>query len=614
MFLGLVYLNKTNKLQEGIASNCKTKWVGGEGGGSYSDGCANSAINIITMKQPPTSTAVGNGFATRGKGGASSQAWGGAGTGSILLFGIDCITIYQLAENPGLNAGQAIGLAPQEIQKAAHDLPGTFGYYLVGKWVDKGGDKQLGAIKWANNCIWSYEADAPAQPEPPPPPPVNGQWSSWGKCSNPCGGGTQARECTMPAPSNGGKACDGPSSQSCNAQACPTDGGWQNWGKCSKPCGGGTQARECTNPTPSNGGKVCDGPSSQSCNPQACPTDGGWQDWGKCSKPCGGGTQARKCTNPAPSNGGKACDGPPNQSCNPQACPIDGGWQDWGKCSKPCGGGTQARECTNPAPINGGKACVGLASQECNTDACPPLPLKPLPAVDCAGKWSDWSKCNALCDKTGEQKKVYKIITPPNVTGKACPAKLTQTQQCKGSPCPPIDCAGTWSNWSKCDAACGQTANQTRNYKITTRPNTTGKPCPTKLSQSQQCRGPPCPPKLKPAVNPPKTVYNFNEEEIIVNEVIVNESPYPSNHHTHEYKQHHHKPDLHEHKQHHPGGYGHRPRHYKSRHGRSCHPDNTSPHCYDFTKHFPTRQSVTGFFTERGIPGAAGYQLISSYH
>ena len=76
----------------------------------------------------------------------------------------------------------------------------------------------------------------------------------------------------------------------------------------------------------------------------------------------------------------------------------------------------------------------------------------------------------------------------------------------------------------------------------------------------------------------------------------------------------HKKHDLHEPRQHHPGGYGHRPRHYKSRHGSSCHPDNHSPHCYDFTKHFPTRQSVTGFFTERGIPGAPGYQLISPYH
>jgi len=50
--------------------------------------------------------------------------------------------------------------------------------------------------------------------------PVNGGWSAWSACSAACGGGTQTRTCTNPAPSNGGTNCSGVSYQSCNTQKC----------------------------------------------------------------------------------------------------------------------------------------------------------------------------------------------------------------------------------------------------------------------------------------------------------------------------------------------------------------------------------------------------------
>ena len=209
-----------NKVREGAASgsSCKTKWVGPEGGGSYTDRCANDAINVITMKVPPTPTAVGNGFATRG--GASSQEWGGASTGSTLLFDKDCVTVYQLAKETGLSGGKPLTQAPQEIQQAAKAL-GPFAYYLSGSWVDKAGDKGLGAIEWTNGCVWSYNADV--APVKPPPKPVDGGFGDWGKCSKPCGGGIQTRECNDPAPAHGGKPCVGEhtrysSSSSCSVQ------------------------------------------------------------------------------------------------------------------------------------------------------------------------------------------------------------------------------------------------------------------------------------------------------------------------------------------------------------------------------------------------------------
>ena len=85
---------------------------------------------------------------------------------------------------------------------------------------------------------------------------------------------------------------------------------WSDWWSCTASCWGGTQTRSCTN------GSSCSGPSTQSCNTQACPINGWWSDWWSCSKGCWGWTQARSCTN------GSGCVGPNSQSCNTQVCPT----------------------------------------------------------------------------------------------------------------------------------------------------------------------------------------------------------------------------------------------------------------------------------------------------
>ncbi|XP_058973764.2 transmembrane protease serine 6 isoform X1 [Pocillopora verrucosa] len=117
--------------------------------------------------------------------------------------------------------------------------------------------------------------------------PVNGNWGAWrpwSTCTKTCGGGVKrrTRTCSNPAPKNGGRACTGSSaeSQACNTSPCkvPVDGKWGVWGKwttCSKTCGGGymSRSRTCNNPAPQNGGRPCQGPSSErtSCNDQKCP-------------------------------------------------------------------------------------------------------------------------------------------------------------------------------------------------------------------------------------------------------------------------------------------------------------------------------------------------------
>ena len=49
------------------------------------------------------------------------------------------------------------------------------------------------------------------------------------------------------------------------------DGGWSRFGSCSKTCGGGTQSRMCSEPAPANGGKDCGSDATKECNTQVCP-------------------------------------------------------------------------------------------------------------------------------------------------------------------------------------------------------------------------------------------------------------------------------------------------------------------------------------------------------
>ncbi|KAF6039733.1 hypothetical protein EB796_001955 [Bugula neritina] len=111
--------------------------------------------------------------------------------------------------------------------------------------------------------------------------PVDGGWSEWtlwGDCTSTCTGGTRVRrrKCTSPVKAHGGRDCEGlPTQQEgCNTNiGCPVNGAWApwtSWTKCSSPCGGGakTRSRTCTGPPPAHGGAGCDGPTADSldCN------------------------------------------------------------------------------------------------------------------------------------------------------------------------------------------------------------------------------------------------------------------------------------------------------------------------------------------------------------
>lgn len=101
--------------------------------------------------------------------------------------------------------------------------------------------------------------------------PVDGDWTDWSECSVSCGGGTQTRTCTDPAPSCGGADCVGSDTQNCNTQPCCTPGTWGN-----DSCGSNNncetdEMRQTKTDDPVN----CSPPSEQcvadpSCRPAVC--------------------------------------------------------------------------------------------------------------------------------------------------------------------------------------------------------------------------------------------------------------------------------------------------------------------------------------------------------
>ncbi|XP_034057816.1 adhesion G protein-coupled receptor B3 isoform X12 [Gymnodraco acuticeps] len=213
------------------------------------------------------------------------------------------------------------------------------------------------------------------------------EWSKWSSCSVTCGQGSQVRTRTCVTPY--GTHCIGPLRESrvCNNTApCPVHGVWEEWSPwslCSFTCGRGHRTRTRSCAPPQHGGRACDGPETQTklCNIALCPVDGQWQEWSSwsdCSVTCANGTQQRTRQCSAAAHGGSECRGhwAESRECHNPDCTANGQWNPWGPwsgCSKSCDSGwkRRARVCQGAAVT--GQQCDGNREEvrKCSEQRCP---------------------------------------------------------------------------------------------------------------------------------------------------------------------------------------------------------------------------------------------------
>lgn len=294
------------------------------------------------------------------------------------------------------------------------------------------------------------EPDEPDEPDEPNEPEENCEsgWSQWSECiaDNNCGEGIrtrnyvitkQAPDCPDPTPE--------PETTSCTLEACPIDceSEWRkvNNGECNVECGGGIKKEiYVINQEPNENGVQCDHEDGyekiETCNEFECPECvEDWGEWGDCLESdvtdrnvntgeiCGVGKETRIWETIPPSIGDKVCVGhdgsgvtTQTRSCNLPLCPVncEGEWGEWSECSLDCGGGTRTRTFNvKVAAQNRGLECSNPAIGDVETESCNTHQCP----VECQGSWKNWSDCDKDCKNSddeynGSRTKSFEVTAP----------------------------------------------------------------------------------------------------------------------------------------------------------------------------------------------------------
>ena len=212
---------------------------------------------------------------------------------------------------------------------------------------------------------------------------------------------------------------------------------------------------------------------------------GAWSEFGDCSQECSynesKGTQSRTyAITTEAGEGGAACpytDGEEEKKeCGMTACtPIDcvGDWDAW-----KVQGTNQTRDWTiTQEPKYGGAECDVAESARTESKAC--TDATACPPVNCVGSWVNVGTCSTTCGPDGKQSKRYDVSTPASgVGGVACPHEggATKQESCNTDVVCPVDCVGSYGNWSSCSETCGP-GTKRRTYSVTTPAAGTGAAC-----------------------------------------------------------------------------------------------------------------------------------------
>ncbi|XP_051234303.1 A disintegrin and metalloproteinase with thrombospondin motifs 7 isoform X2 [Dicentrarchus labrax] len=230
---------------------------------------------------------------------------------------------------------------PTSVQTSASTHVTTAAYWVTGNWSACSTSCGLGAIWRTLACSTGSDADCDPAKRPAPAqrcylrPCSTWKVEEWSKCSKNCEGGVKSREVQCfdmrdqrpLRPFHCRAMSSRPQTQiPCNLQPCLE---WysSSWGQCSEVCGGGEQQRIVTCPEEDRCNRDLQPSNIQSCNSQSC-TQWLTGSWGQCSASCGGGVERRliKCVNTrADEEVDQAqCDHEPQpeslQKCNLQEC------------------------------------------------------------------------------------------------------------------------------------------------------------------------------------------------------------------------------------------------------------------------------------------------------
>jgi len=125
---------------------------------------------------------------------------------------------------------------------------------------------------------------------------------------------------------------------------------------------------------------------------------------------------------------------------------VCGQWGKWGECSASCGGGLETRQYSFLDGVKCGKSCPHGDGDKQQQECNTDVSCP----VDCEGSWGQYSDCSATCG-TGLQARMFTITQEAMHGGKACPKVngAMEDHECSTEMCED-HCEGHWDDWSEC--------------------------------------------------------------------------------------------------------------------------------------------------------------------